>query len=246
MLIVNKPLPDGLPGVITTALENLRNGSTQIRQVIDTYRATVAEQVTAVSHDPNLTEQGRDARVQEIRRQAGEQAATDLQRVREALDSDHETVLQYLQRKWPAPASGVEALLSRQAAWARMRSLLEAGMGPQNLIEETTDIESLWALREELPTWQRANAGRMNDRGGSTEMIDRRIADLTGDFASAALDAAIDSDACRAYCEPLLNHAANEVRGLVDRSAALAAAIAAEQARQKVIAAGGAGDTSGA
>jgi hypothetical protein len=239
-MIVNKPMPDGLPGLVTGALQDLRDGSAQIRQVLETYRSTVAEQSLAVSHDETLSSVGRDARMAEIRQQAGDRAAVDLQRVREGLDSDQATVRRNFERKWPAPEAGLEPLMRRQAAWARMRSLLEAGMGPKNLIEETTDVESLHALREELPTWQRANAGRINGPSGSTELIDRRIADLSGDFASGALEAATEADANRAYCEPLLNHAANEVRGLVDRSLAVAVAttLAAEQARQQVLAGG--------
>jgi hypothetical protein len=237
MTTVNAAPIAGLPAPVQNALDNLRDGPRQIRAVLDDYRQRVADESLQASHDTGLTSEGRERRMAAIREQAGQQAGAALDRVRASLDADHERVRRNLERNWPSPASGLEALLTRQAAWARSRSLLESSLGPRELLAETTDIEQLHSLREELPTWLRANTGRVRGRV-TTHMIDERLAEVSGEHASAALTAAQAADAERAACEPLLKAVGAEVRNLADRSAFMNAAIAAEMERQRVLAGG--------
>lgn len=236
-MIVNPEPIAGLPSTVESALETLHAGPAAIRGPLESYRATVAEQSLAASHDANLTEQGRDNRMRQIREQAGQAAAAALTAVRAQLDASHDVVRRNMEKQWPHPQGGVEAMLSRQAAWARSRSLLESGLGAAQLLGETTDLETLFALQEELPTWLRANTDRTKGRGVTEAMVNRRIAEVSGEYASAALAAACRADEYRMYCEPLLKHAAGEVTGLIDRSAAMAAAIAANAARDRAAAA---------
>lgn len=230
-----QPIPD-LPIGVENALETLRAGPAAIRGPLDRYRATVAEQSLAVSHDPDLTSEGMSNRIQQIKERAGQAAAAELTAVRAGLDAALEVARKNLERRWPEPQTGVEAMLNRQAAWARSRSLLESGFGPTNLLAETTDLETLFVLQEELPTWMRANGDRVRGRNVTEAMVNRRIAELSGEYASGALAAACQADEERMYCEPLLKHAAGEVGGLIDRSGQMTAAIAANAARQQAAA----------
>lgn len=233
-MIVNPPPIPGLRPAAQSALDELRAGPEAIRAPLLHYRTTVDEQSLAMSHDPDLTEQGRANRMRQIREQAGQQAGAELETVRAALDDAHAVVRRSLERRWPSPETGVEAMLNRQAAWARSRSLLESGVSAAALLAETTEMETLFALREELPTWGRANIDR--GRPASTLTVDRRIAELTGDFATAGIEAMCQAGAARAYCEPLLKHAAAEVTGIADRNAALRAAVEANAARDRAAA----------
>lgn len=230
-----EPIP-GLPIGAQSALDRLRAAPVDIRAVVDGYRETVYEQSLQVSHDTGLNEAGRAARMRQIREQAGQRAASDLAVIRPRLDEDLATVRRNLERRWPSPAAGLEALMARQASWSRSRSLLEAGVGPAALVDELTDVEALFALREELPMWQRANGPRLQSRPVPVTVVDQRIAALSGDYASAALEGVRQAEAARAYCEPLLKHAEREVGGMIDLASTLDAAVSANIARQRSLA----------
>lgn len=232
-----QPIP-GLPDRVQAAIDELRAGPQAIHQLLMTYRRTVDEQSLAVSHDAHLSAEGKAARIQQIKEAAAQRAGTELEALRGSLDTAQQVARRNLERRWPSPQPGLEGLLTRQAAWARYRPLLENGTAPADLIAEITDVETLFALREELPLWLRANSDKLNARPLSTHVIDQRIAELVGDFASANLEGALQADAERAYCEPLLQNAAAQVGTLQNQSdlgSAMTARMNAEAARARVL-----------
>lgn len=229
------PIP-GLPNRIQDILDTQRAASGEARQVLDRYIETVNKRQGEMARDQGLTPEGRQRAMATARRTAGEKAAAELDEVRARADEAHTAVRHYLERHWPKPAAGVEAMLNRQAAWARSRSLLESrAVNARQLLDETDDIETLHALHEELPAWMRANASWAGARV-NTRIIDERLAEVTGERTPAALQASIQADAERAAQEPMLRTIMGVVKGELARAAITTAAYEGQEARQRVMA----------
>lgn len=229
--------PEPIPGLTSpnqSALDRLRNGPKQIRQIIHDYRQTVADRGREISHDENLSAEGRDNAMRQMRQAAGEAAADQVGQVRTSLDQDLAILRNNLEARWPQPKAGLEALLERQAGWSRMRMLLESGLDARKLVEETDDPEELHTLRAELPAWLRANRRPQF----FAYDIDAKLAELSGERTYAALEAAALAEQARAYCEPLLTAAHRETAEMVDRAYSVNAAYLAEMERQRAALAG--------
>lgn len=114
---------------------------------------------------------------------------------------------------WPKPAAGVEGLLGRQAAWQRARQLLDAGMTASAVIGETEDTETLYALREELPTWARARGAKTAKAAQIAQRVDAQMAKVAGGTSEVDLTAKFEAAALVAGLDPLLTGAEAEIAG---------------------------------
>jgi hypothetical protein len=96
-------------------------------------------------------------------------------------------------RAWDAahrPQGGQDELsfMKEQRAWERVRQLLDAGRALTPIIAQTADLDTLLAIRQEVPTWLQAQSGLGTyDLPGLLATVDRRMAQLTTGDAQTAL-----------------------------------------------------------
>ncbi|MFI0134746.1 hypothetical protein [Streptomyces luteogriseus] len=217
---------------ITRALETLNGAAAELRDLQARHQNAVAEARLNISKDRNLTEEGRANRLRETTAALGEQNLAALKALRARIEAAQNAITNVVESAWPKPAAGVEGMLGRQAAWARSRSLLEGGIAVADVIQEATDTETLYALRDELPTWVRARGGNSEVMEQVRARIDQRIARLASDAAAVDLTAKYEARAIVAGLGPLLDHAEAVVSGQRPADTALGAAVAGRMARQ--------------
>jgi hypothetical protein len=177
-------------------LEAIGAARAQLRQIHSQLDADIAAARRTVREDLNLSPQGKQAREQQLitdAQQRAEQASADVRaRVTEAARAVHDAA------RLPDPEAGVEALLTRQAIWQRQRQLLDAGiMRIPQLLAETEDVETLLALRAELPVYVRAGGATRETADRITNMVEGRLASVAGGetYARYAALAAADTTA---------------------------------------------------
>jgi hypothetical protein len=134
------------------------------------------------------------------------------------LDNQYQAIRDASMAAQPAPGTGVEALLTRQAWWARTRELLNAGVPIGSVIAQATDPEQLHSLVEELPT--AAQTGVITGDPDRVEaLLTRRLAQLAGPDAVQALDDLGDAAASLDVLRPILAEAAHHIGATDYRSA---------------------------
>lgn len=217
-------------------LETLRQAPARLQNILTEHRQALANVHNATNADSHLTDEGKAARksaqVEQIRGRTSQAVA--------ALEDETGSAYGALQQRslnaLPDPTPGVEGMLARQAAWSRAQTLLSTGMTPQQVIDETDDPETLHALADELPTVLRAKGVHLDDARAILDSVDDRLAEVTGEDAANARLAAREADVHQAGLEHLLAHARAEASGTGHRGGALAAAVAADQARARLAA----------
>ncbi|MGO1054514.1 hypothetical protein [Crossiella sp. CA198] len=220
---------------ILRALQTLNDASGELRTLRMEHSKAVSEARLAVSHDPNLSAEGRANALLERTAAVGERFMRSLTELKDNVDSAYSTIVRTIEKSWPTPAAGVEGMLGRQAAWARSRSLLDGGIRPGQVIEETTDVETLFALREELPTWLRSKGADLSAAEAATHHIDAQISRVASDPSIVDLSAKFEARTILAALQPMLDHTEAEFTGRGTPAAGIHAAVAAQLARQSPI-----------
>lgn len=223
---------------VTASLQVLNDAPGRLRQLRTGYQDAVQEARRTVSHDPDLSAEGRQKQLRDRTAATGATWKAKLDELRDEIVSAESAIDTAVEASWPKPASGVEAMLTRQAAWARSRALLDTtASGSRSiagrldeLISETTNVETLHALREELPTWARVQ-GMSTDNADTVEMVvDRQIAKVTKG-SDVDLTAKLNAKALIASLNPMLDQADAEMAGNSTPAAGMRAAIASHSAR---------------
>lgn len=203
-------LTQGSPAAVRAA-QTIIGAPFLLRQIRLQHRNDLLNIRHTTRTDPYLTEEGRRA-------QYADQAAAVCRRnqlavaaVRDDAEAAIRTLNEAVRRAAGTPATGVEAMLARQANWARARQLVNAGVRLRSVIAEATQPEMLHAIADELPTYLRTLSPRSGD-GVPVELerwqvrLDRRFADLAG-AAGADARVAIDVRPDVIALPPLLDHA---------------------------------------
>ncbi|MFI5805787.1 hypothetical protein [Streptomyces sp. NPDC051561] len=195
--------------------------------------------------DPDLTAEATQRRRAELTTAARTRAAAELDRIERETRTAAEQVRAHADRATtPAYRDASEQLLAetRQGrAWERARALLDAGRTPRDIIEGA-DLDTLHALRAELPTYLSAQHTKPQGLAGAefTEPdparilrdLDRARVDLLPKEQGAALRARLDLDAIEPGLRETLAGLRREVDGTADSSNGLRSAIAARLADQ--------------
>lgn len=210
-------------------------------------RRRLSDALTAAHtfRDPDLTDEANARRRADMARAAREQAAADLDRI-EAQTNQAAALVRTVADKATAPPSGTaEQLLAetRQArAWDRARSLLDAGRTAQDVIKGA-DLDTLYALRAELPTYLAARHIKPQGLAGAeftepdparvVHTVERALADRMPAEQGAALRARLDLDSLEPGLRETLAGLRREVDGTADPGNALRSAVAARLADQQ-------------
>ncbi|CAL9515140.1 hypothetical protein [Streptomyces sp. enrichment culture] len=218
---------------LTTSLETLNRAAAELRALTTDHQAALTELRDQVASDRDLSEEGRANRLRERTTALSEQAMIRLRVLRGRVRAAEEEVTRIVEAAWPEPAPGVEGMLGRQAAWARSRSLLESGIAVGQMIQETTDLETLFALRDELPTWVRAHGGDGKTVDQVRARIEQHTARLASEGGPVDLTAKYEARAAVAGLAPLLDHAETVLSGQRPAETGLSVAVAAQMARQE-------------
>jgi len=214
-------------------LETLRQAPGRLHALLVEHRNALQDVQRQAQGDPELSPEGRTASITRGIPPIRQRTAQAVAAIDDEVGSAYGALQQRSDEALPAPKPGVEGMLARQAAWSRAQTLLNAGMTPQQLIDEADDPETLHALAEELPTVLRAKGLHPDDARAVLDTIDDRLAEVTGEDAANARLAAREADVHFAGLEPLLKHAHGEAAG-GDQSGALGAAVAAQIARSRM------------
>jgi hypothetical protein len=218
----------------STHLDTLRTAPAQLRQIMNDHHAAITAVRQRVNANDDLTPEGKRNSIAAASKPIQNSTAAAVAALGTAVNNAHNTLQQQSAASLPKPASGVEGMLGRQAAWSRSQSLLSSGMSVPNLINETTDPETLHSLAEELPTYQRAQGASPDGAHAVTGRVTDRLAEVAGEPAASARLAAREADVHHAGLQPLLRQAAAEASGQAGQGTGISAAIAAQLARQAV------------
>lgn len=218
---------------LNSRLALILNADAQARDLLTRYRAATSEASRRIGADGRLSTEGKADALRTalagVRQTFGTEIADLIAQVNGAVEALQRTAAALL----PKPQPGVEGLLGRQAWWARTRSLLDAGVRPQDVIASTHDFEQLFSLREELPT--AIQAGITTCPGGADAallVVDRRLAELMSPAALKAHDDARTAEVAAAGVMPNLQYASVEVTGQAPEGGGLTSAVAGQLARQ--------------
>jgi hypothetical protein len=195
--------------------------------------------------DPDLTDEANQRRRTELADTARKQAAADLDRIERETRTAGEQIRAHAdQATAPGRRDATEQLLTetRQGrAWDRARALLDAGRSITDVIG-TADLDTLHALRAELPTYlaaQRTKPERMAgadwaeaDPAPVLRSIDRALVDRLPKDQGAALRIRLDLDQAEPGLREALGGLRRAVTGNADPSDGLRSAIAARLADQ--------------
>ncbi|MEU3277298.1 hypothetical protein [Streptomyces antibioticus] len=211
-------------------------------------RRRLSDALTAAHtfRDPDLTDEANNRRRADMARAAREQAAADLDRIEAQANQAAALVRAVADKTTARPAGGAaEQLLAetRQArAWDRARALLDAGRTTQDVIEGA-DLDTLHALRTELPTYLAAQHTKPQGLAGAeftepdparvVHTVERALADRLPAEQGAALRARLNLDALEPGLRETLAGLRREVDGTADASNALRSAVAARIADQQ-------------
>lgn len=186
------PAPDGY---VTDAIATLRAAPKQIRAALLAHRDRLDATRRIVDQDVTLSDEGRRQRfAAEAKRSATTATAAVDQIIAQAQDAA-DTLTRVIDRAKPDRVGGVEGMLGRQAAWARVRELLAAGLTMRQIIDEATDPETLHAIADELPTWLRIQTRDADNAATALDTyrlrLDRRFAEIAPDQEAANALAAL-------------------------------------------------------
>jgi hypothetical protein len=215
---------------VREAMSTLTDAGARLREITRGHAAAVQAIRGDVSQNPDLTAEGRANELRRRTTAANEAASAEVAALKDQIERAERTIEQTIEAAWPRPASGVEGMLGRQAAWARAQSLLTAGVKVNDLIAEADQTEDLYALREELPTYVRARGGNADTVRTVRERIDLRMAQIAGKTAEVELMARHEARVILATLKPLLEHAEAVALGHVEHGNGLHAAIASAMA----------------
>lgn len=171
-----------MPPTPKTTLNRLRKAFEELDAIGAEYRAARDK----VNQDPHLSHEGRAAKVQQLRTEAGARIGAQQQATAEAM-ADHQLALRFAS-EMPAPTGveGVAARIEATDARARVRGLLTAGHEPGQIIERalaTSDLVTLDALQAEAQ-WLNPSAGVPE---GLIQRIDQARMELLPDDQADAL-----------------------------------------------------------
>lgn len=214
----------------TTDLESLRKAPAQLRDILGQHRTTLDAGRRAIDENTDLTKDGRAKYKATLQANAGNQTWAAVAAVRQRVEAAHSALMAQADRTRPQPVAGVEGMLGRQAAWARSRSLLDAGMAPHKLIGETTDPETLHALADELPTYLRSKGTDIATAQAIGQPIADRMAEIAGEPHRSAHLSAREAQVHMAGLTHELGNAEAVANG---RGGDIASAVAAQIARQR-------------
>lgn len=220
-------------------LEVLRGAPARVRAALETHRAALDAARRTTENDPELTQQGRDARMSELRGQAHEASAAVATDLRGSVEQATAAVRARAAATRPQPASGVEALMGRQIAWNRVREMLDANVPLDEVIGETLDPETLHALHEELPAYLRIKDIPAEGRAAVLQAVDDQLAHVGGERSYKAHTAAREADEHLALVSPLLDHVDQVAAGRASANDGMVAAIRAEHAARQIAGASG-------
>jgi hypothetical protein len=180
-----RPLGDisAAPANLTAALQTLQDAPGEILKVEAAHRDALADVERQAGSDVNLSEEGRRAAVATAAQRIVASSTAALDAIAARVTAAATAIDNAAARAVPLPAAGVEAMLARQAAWARARSLLDSGVAADQLVDEATDPEQLAMLREELPTWARI-------QGAGPDIMARLDAAIAARYAAIATNSA--------------------------------------------------------
>ncbi|GAA2407373.1 hypothetical protein GCM10010420_39340 [Streptomyces glaucosporus] len=206
-----------------------------------------AEQAARTFTDPHLNDEGLQARRKEMLDQARAKLAAALDRLEAEAKQAADTIRRVAQEATAPAGNANEQLLAemRQSkAWERARSLLEAGRTPAEVIA-SADVDTLRALRAELPTYLAAQVkrkpGLRNAYGQTGEefdpapvlrTIDMAMAEKVGGQEGAALRAVLDLATVEPGLEVTFKGLRAEAAGMVDSMARMSNAMEAKYAEQ--------------
>lgn len=224
---------------VATHLQTLTGAAAELRALTMAHAARISAIRTEVSHDPNLTAEGRQNQLRERTAAACEQGRATLEGLKARVATAERLLGEAIEARWPKPMTGVEGMLSRQAAWARSRSLLESGLSVSALLAETDDLETLFALREELPTWVRTRGADADHVEQVLERIELRMGKIGTKNGQGEVDlmAKFEARAVMARLRPMLGNAEVEFAGHEVYATRLNAAVASHFAGKAVEAA---------
>lgn len=228
-------LPMPTPGRrIHNALQTLNGIGPRLRALKVQHSAAVGKIRDEVGHDPKLTAEGRHQVLRERIAAAGERGLAELLVLKAETERAQNDIAEAIEANWPKPTPGVEGMLARQAAWARSRSLLESGISVSALIGETDNLETLFALREELPTWVRTRGADAASVERVLERLELRMGKLGSGDAQGEVDlmAKFEARAIVAGLAPMLDLAQQELTSRDGYAYGLHAAISSQYARQ--------------
>lgn len=224
---------------VATHLQTLTDAAAQLRALTIAHAARISKIRDEVSRDPNLTAEGRQNRLRERTAAACDQGRAELETLKARVSTAERLIGEAIEARWPKPLAGVEGMLARQAAWARSRSLLESGLTVSALLAETDDMETLFALREELPTWVRTRGADAEHVEQVLERIELRMGKIGTKNGQGEVDlmAKFEARAVMARLKPLLGNAEVEFAGHETYASRLNAAVASHFAGKAVEAA---------
>jgi hypothetical protein len=220
---------------ITAAMQVLTDAGRGLQTIRRSHEQAVMAIRAEVSQDPNLTAEGRQARLRERSAKAGKTAQAAIRTLRDDVQRAVITITDVVSANWPKPTGGVEGLMIRQAAWARTKPLLDNGVTASQIIAEETDTETLFVLVEELPAWARIQGANADTMRRLTEACELRIAQLEGASSEADLTALFEARVIAQALDPLLVQAENEALGHAEFGSGLHSAIVAALTRQTAL-----------
>jgi hypothetical protein len=185
----------------------------------------------ARSHtDKHLSAEGLAAKRQELEKTARARLERDLQALRAQVDQDARTVREFAEE------------LRQQRLWDRARQLLDSGRTLPQVIADTDDVETLLAIRDEAPTWLRAQSkpipgtlGQRNepDVAGLLRSVDQRIAATSEGLPALATSWGLELSATEAALKPTFDYLTLQSQGNAHPGQGLHAAIASHMAQQE-------------
>ncbi|MEU9758896.1 hypothetical protein [Streptomyces sp. NPDC047985] len=193
--------------------------------------------------DPDLTDEANARRRAEMERAARERASTELDAIERKTKAAAEQIRAYAERtSTPTACDATEQLLAetrRGRAWDRARALLDAGRSTADVIA-SADIDTLSALRVELPTYLATRAAKPEGLAdlGWTEAdpapvlrtIDRALVDHLPKDQGAALRIRLDLDQAEPGLRETIAGLRRAASGTADANNGLRSAVAARLA----------------
>jgi hypothetical protein len=190
--------------------------------------------------DPRLSVTGLEERRQELVVETRQSYLQQLVGIREQFGADVDAIHGWADQAGPQPT--VDAL-QQGRLWDRSRMLLEAGWAIPDLINHTTDIDTLLVLRDELPTWVLAHSPRPRgmsgagwtgpDTAGVVRAVNRRLIQLSTGDPKLALQWDDEVTVLAAETEPVLRYQEALAWAHADPAGGLQAAIESVIARHE-------------
>jgi hypothetical protein len=217
----------GAPTRLLTALTVLFVGPAEIRGLLAAYRSEIMGSHNNATGNRNLTDEGiratKAADAARISAHYQQLAATQRARINSATN----TIDTATAAAMPKPTAGVEALLMRQGAWARTRSMLDAGISPHQLISEAANADTLVMLAEELPAYLRIGGADADTVTAYLSAVDLQYASIVGEPAASVLRLDAVADCYEQALAILLDGMDVEVSGKAQPGVGFSSAVAA-------------------